>query len=387
MIFLLSGNCHVLLVKQQFIQEVRLQNTLCISLAHTEMLKRDQGKQDVELSLHGIKQCKHANGRMAFLLHEIRDLESKYLEDRSPRGEPGGMFSPFCTDVFLVSPMMRTLQTASLVFENLYSKLRCQPVSDVGIIGSKSDGTLALKERHLNHGYWIVDPLLRERISTNGDVGTERHQLSELLPGFYNEQKMGAMFVNFHLIHPGSLWWIPHTQEHLLDMAQDIEQQKAQSKADGGGEESADTDDEETVASESDRTRAEVSDLRDVVAVGLDNEPLPQLSPVVEDVAAALQKGERKGFEPKVEMEKRQVWEEASRRLRFYQTVPPESSALVRLRAKVWLMSLCLAKSADVVAVVTHSMFLKALTNDSKFSNAEIRAYAVNCENYTVKRL
>lgn len=314
------------------------------------MLKRDWGEADVPLSPEGHEQCTRANRKLAFLLVTLRELERQETKEGKTN------MRPFCFDTFLVSPLTRSLITAANSMHGIDSSWHCASVDE-------GHGTASASKKSAT---WLVDCLLREKISTMGDVGTQRHALFNRLMELHRAGKLQSAVFDFGLVPERGEWWVPHTEDQLRAL---IERNNA-----AKGCATCWSDTASTAASETGEATEGSSVLR------LGNAARRPLSIAENSVRNAFEVAERPSREPFAVDRRMAEWHASNSRLPIYQTVPSESNSLLSLRAKLLLSVLCRAKEANRVFIVTHSLFLKALTGEKKFANAEFRAYTLACE-------
>lgn len=314
-----------------------------------DMLKRDWGEADVPLSPEGHEQCVRANGKLSFLLMTLRELENRQTEEEKAN------FRPFCFDTFLVSPLTRSLITAANSLHGIDSKWHCACMDE-------SRGTAMESKKG---AIWLVDSLLREKISTMGDVGTERRALFSRLMDLHSTGKLQSAVFDFGLVPERGEWWVPHTEDQLRALIQHNEETK--------GCTNCWSDTASTAASE-------LGETVDGSVLRLGSLMKRPLSIAESSMRNAFEVAERPSREPFAVDRRMAEWQASNTRLPVYQTVPSEGDSLLALRAKLLLSVLCRAKEADRVFIVTHSLFLKALTGEKKFANAEFRAYTLACE-------
>ncbi|XP_026190046.1 uncharacterized protein LOC34621702 [Cyclospora cayetanensis] len=317
-----------------------------MKLRFRDMLKRDWGECDVQLSPEGQAQCKRANEKLKALLAAVRDLE----EDEKNEGI--SISRPFCIDAFLVSPLVRALQTAANSFHEIDSSWHC----------SSTNLASARQKRSVT---WIVDSILREKLSTMGDVGTERCSLLSRLADLHKQGKLQSSTFDFGLVPESEKWWVPDTAEQIRALVENCSYPK------GSGSSWSDT--QSTSASETGQ------DAGDAVFIVGSASKHP-LSVAESSIKKTFELAERPARDPDAARRRMMEWEERSARLPFYQTVPEESNDLLQLRGTLLLSILCRAELVDTAFIVTHSLFLKALTGTKKFANAEIRAFTLVCD-------
>ncbi|OEH79019.1 hypothetical protein cyc_05330 [Cyclospora cayetanensis] len=310
------------------------------------MLKRDWGECDVQLSPEGQAQCKRANEKLKALLAAVRDLE----EDEKNEGI--SISRPFCIDAFLVSPLVRALQTAANSFHEIDSSWHC---SSTNLASARQKTSVT----------WIVDSILREKLSTMGDVGTERCSLLSRLADLHKQGKLQSSTFDFGLVPESEKWWVPDTAEQIRALVENCSYPK------GSGSSWSDT--QSTSASETGQ------DAGDAVFIVGSASKHP-LSVAESSIKKTFELAERPARDPDAARRRMMEWEERSARLPFYQTVPQESNDLLQLRGTLLLSILCRAELVDTAFIVTHSLFLKALTGTKKFANAEIRAFTLVCD-------
>lgn len=319
-----------------------------VKLRFRDMIKRDWGETDVPLSPEGHKQCLRANRKLSFLLMALRELEHQQTEEGKAK------VRPFCFDTFLVSPLTRSLITAANSMHGIDSKWHCSCMDE-------GRGTAVESKKS---AIWLVDSLLREKISTMGDIGTERQALFNRLMDLHSTGKLQSAAFDFGLVPERGEWWVPHTEDQLRALILRNDESK--------GCTNCWSDTASTAASETGETMDAVLRLGSLMK--------RPLSIAENSMRNAFEVAERPSREPFAVDRRMAEWQASNSRLPIYQTVPSESNSVLSLRAKLLLSVLCRAKEADRVFFVTHSLFLKALTGESKFANAEFRAYTLACE-------
>ena len=314
------------------------------------MFRRDWGETDVLLSPKGHEQCQRAHHMLTSLLVAIRNLEK---QERT-RGED--RTRPFCVDAFLVSPLTRALQTAANTMHGIDRHWHCAP-------SEGTEGSIGASRR--KNPTWLVDSLLREKMSTRGDVGTETHTLRERLLDLHSKGKLQSSTFDFGLLPERSKWWVPHTADQLEAM---VERFSASNTCDSCWSDTA-----STTASETEEQAVDT-------LLRLGSSPRHPLSAAENSIKNTFDLAESPAHEPHAVYRRMAVWKARNSKLPIYQTVPSESNQLLHLRAKLLLSILCRAEGADTMFIVTHSLFLKVLTGTEKFANAEIRAFLLVCD-------
>lgn len=302
------------------------------------------------LSAVGREQCDRANRKLTFLLRTMRSLE-----DERRVGSNGDEARPFSIDAFLVSPLTRSLQTAA---NSMHGLEWCKGASRA--------------ERHSAEGgdqcrqpIWIVDALLREKISTMGDVGSELQALRDRLVGLYSSGELQTSTFDFGLIPEQHEWWVPHTADQLKELVSNSEECR---QCGNCWSETAST------------AASEAGEGAENTVLRLGNSVQRSLSSAEASVRTAFETAERPTRKRSAVDRRMAEWYANNNRLPRYQTVPCEGNDLLRLRAQLLLSILCRAKDAKSLFIVTHSLFLKILTGEKKFANAEFRAYTLTCE-------
>ncbi|KAL8439962.1 hypothetical protein Efla_007587 [Eimeria flavescens] len=328
-------------------------------LRFRDMIRRDWGESDVPLSPRGREQCVRANRKLAFLLSTLRKLESQ-----NPHVQ-----KPFCIDAFLVSPLTRSIHTAANSLHGINWRCSDSPSPD------QAGSTPSDSSQEAASLVFLVDSLLREKISTMGDVGTERSLLRKRIAELYQQGELLPAAFDFSLIPEATPWWVPHTEAQLQALLQLANAQRPCTNCY--------SDTASTAASDAGEGQQESAFL----ALGPQGEAARkrQLSAAEAAVKGAFEAVERAAREPAAMGRRVAEWEAVSSRLPLYQTVPREGNELLLLRARLLLAILCRAKEANSFFIVSHSLFLKTLTGDSKLSNAELRAYTLRCTDASPK--
>ncbi|KAL8430942.1 hypothetical protein ACSSS7_005618 [Eimeria intestinalis] len=323
-----------------------------------DLMRRDWGEVDVPLSPAGREQCKRANSKLAFLVANLRKLED---DARRNNSYARSSLRPLNIDAFLASPLTRSLNTAANVMYGINWKYP----SPESLEDGKGDQDSSESVEASMGAVWLVDSLLREKISTMGDVGLKRSAIRRRLVELYAEGELEPSAFDLGLLSDHDEWWVPHTGEQLEMLL------KTSKEAPTCINCLSDT--VSTAASDT----CEGMDNSESLCIG--NAVRRQLSPAEISVRSAFGAAERPSREPSAIDRRMAEWHATNTRLAMYQTVPTENKYLLRLRAQLLLSILHSAKEANSFFLVTHSLFLKALTNDSKFANAEIRAYTLTC--------
>ncbi|CDJ53818.1 hypothetical protein, conserved [Eimeria brunetti] len=406
------------------------------------MLRRDWGETDVPLSAAGLLQCSAAAAQLASLLAAIRELEAadKIQSATSPAAAASAaaaaaagtetaaaaankpLLQPFCVDAFFVSPLTRALQTAANTFHNADPSWQCAAAAAAaaapaaaGAAGgpeAAAAAAAAAAASGSSNVRWLVSSLLREKISTKGDIGRERGELLLQLAELYRHRKaLGGCCFDFSLLQPQEMWWVPHTEEELQQQLlllqqeqqqrqrqlQHQRQQQQEQQQRSGSSSCADSpaspaaaaaaaaaaggcasDTASTAASEG--GACETNEC--VLSLG-EGGGRPRCCLTAAGAAArkTLERAEAAAREPKAVQRRLLQWESESGRLPLYRTVPSESNRVLELRAKILLHILCKSEGMYTAFLITHSLFLKALTGgSSKFRNAEIRLFSLICD-------
>ncbi|XP_026190047.1 uncharacterized protein LOC113146555 [Cyclospora cayetanensis] len=145
---------------------------------------------DPLLSPKGRKQCLEAGADLMFLLEKFSGMESQSAGVR-----------PFCTDVLLVFPLKRTLQKASQSVFQVGSKLACSLSQDE-----------AKPKTRVN---WIVDTLIREKLTNLTDTGTEATTLLSHLSELHRDITIFPLVFDIQAIPQGKKCWMPHNANTL----------------------------------------------------------------------------------------------------------------------------------------------------------------------------
>ncbi|KAL8455742.1 hypothetical protein Emag_000316 [Eimeria magna] len=334
---------------------------LVIAMRHAEnLMRRDWGEVDVPLSPAGREQCKRANSKLAFLVASLRKLEEE--TQRNGGHESSSSLRPLNIDAFLASPLTRSLNTAANAMYGINWKC---PRPGISLEEGKKQHASSESVEAAMGAVWLVDSLLREKISTMGDVGLKRSALRRRLIELYAQGELEPSAFDLGLLPDRDEWWVPHTGEQLETLLKTSKETPSCPNCW--------SDTVSTAASDT----CEGMDNNGSLCVG--KAVRRQLSPAEVSVKSAFGAAERPSREPSAVDRRMAEWHATNNKLAVYQTVPTEDRHLLRLRAQLLLSILCSAREADAFFLVTHSLFLKALTNDSKFANAEIRAYTLSC--------
>lgn len=317
----------------------------------SDMLKRDWGEKDVPLSEEGLEQCKRANRMLSLFLSTVRNME----EESRLRGEE--VEQPFCVDAFLVSPLTRALQTAANSMVGVGAKLHCGPNRHMPIVRQPK----SIEEQ----GFiiWIVMDLLREKISTMGDIGLLKPDLTRRLIELRDQGQLEPSNFDFALL-PDDFWWVPHTEDQLKKLVSNFIEASACS--------SCWSDALSTVASESEEKAQEAP-------LHLGSFGKHSLSAGEVALKDAVDVAQWPAREASAVLSRMAEWDRRNSNLPVYQTVPEETRSQLQLRAELLLRIFCQVEGVNTFFMVTHSLFLKVLTNTSKLGNAEFRAYMLEC--------
>ncbi|KAL8271914.1 hypothetical protein Esti_004038 [Eimeria stiedai] len=322
-----------------------------------DLMRRDWGEVDVPLSPAGREQCKRANSKLAFLVATLRKLE-----EEAQRNEAHASFlRPLNIDAFLSSPLTRSLNTAANAMYGINWK--CPP-PDISSKEEMEQQACSDSEEAAMGAVWLVDSLLREKISTMGDIGLKRSALRRRLVELYAEGELKPSAFDVGLLPDHDEWWVPHTSEQLEALLKISKESPSCPNCWS-----------DTVST----TASDTCEGMDNGSLCIGNASRRQLSPAEAAVRSAFGAAERPSREPSAVDRRMAQWHATNNKLAIFQTVPTEDKHLLRLRAQLLLSILCSAKEANTFFLVTHSLFLRALTNDSKFENAEIRAYTLSC--------
>lgn len=254
----------------------------------------------------------------------------------------------FCFQSFLVSPMTRTLQTASLIFGGVGERMRCP--------SQASGGT---DEGHLP---WLVDPLLREKLTNLSDMGTEYGELRERLQKLYLRQTILPAVFDFAAVPQGFRWWLIDPKESLQRLLEDFPAvpNPQSSSANGSKPPGAATTVERRLGN------------RSLLSLG-GASPAP-LSSAEQSVKAAVTARQRQLLS-EVEPDKmHNFWEAVGN------AGPPqqESWEHLKLRASLLLKTLCRSDPTTFLAV-THSHLVSALDGRGTMGNASAKPLLLHC--------
>lgn len=286
---------------------------------------------DPALSAKGREQCRAAGADMLYLMELLDSLGSR----------------DFCFQSFMVSPMTRTLQTASLIFGGIGERMRC-PSEDSG-------GT--------EEGYlpWLVDPLLREKLTNLSDTGTEYGELREQLQQLYLRQTILSGVFDFTAVPPGTRWWLLDSKESLQRLLEDF---PAMPMPQGS------TSSSKLPAAAITLERRSAN--RSVVSLG--GATPARLSSAEQSVKAAVVARQRQLISEMEDDKLQNFWGAVGN------TGPPqpESWDHLKLRGTLLLQTLCRSDPTTFL-LVTHSHLVTALDGRGTMGNASAKPLLLHC--------
>lgn len=331
----------------------------------------DQGVRDVCLTEFGLQQCFRAR-------KELLRVAMALPADVS-------------IDLHLTSPLMRAVQTAVTAFPCPQTSLEKSKLTtyeaDADLFHSSCDSPAEVSARsevlaRIRPVRWVLTPLLRERVDTSGDIGSERKQLLEHVEELEKNERFppGCPFVTSTL--DTSLLPLTLRQTHAqcnswcLEMAPDeLERVKRQLRrrwrTEGTGDLQTDVPARKT------RNPPVEEDAASTTKEELQQQALAALEAVHDFSEASQQK--RAAF-----WDKKQS---SLRRWSLLRQVPLETRDAVFARVRLVLAALCRVRDARIIAMVGHSVTFLLLTEDRKMKNTQTLPYVLDCEAKTVAPL
>ncbi|CDI83468.1 hypothetical protein, conserved [Eimeria acervulina] len=311
--------------------------------------------------------------------------------------ETAAVTNSFCFDAFLVSPLTRALQTASLSFHDVGSALKCPEV----ITEQPQPQQQHHHREHRHHQVtWLVEPLLREKFSNMTDSGTEAAELRQLLKLLCGRHEMFPALFNFALIPDGQKWWLPYLKKTLSTLQKQLRRRlrkqllkgdaPAEEEEEGNGDDSdtlklvdytglSDSDSGESVIYEAPITKAaeeRPAEEKHVFAVGGAVGGPP--SPAEKSVLRTLQWAGKRLQSPKAFKLRQKLWDDDAAVAAAEGRASSETWRHVEEREQLLLLLLCSTKASTFV-FVSHSDFLRGLDKLDRLGNAQLRPLLLHC--------
>ncbi|PFH31101.1 phosphoglycerate mutase family protein [Besnoitia besnoiti] len=339
-----------------------------------DMLTYDPNMPDVCLTSRGLQQCQKASD---FYRDTCRALPSLKV------------------DLFVVSPLMRTVQTALNIFS-------CPPRSEDNerkislSSGETLSGAVGAVEHPLQSAHkFLLFPLLRERTDTTGDTGRDPEALRIHLETLRAEGQIPQSCdvdeaLDWSLMYPGNKWWLQFTDDeaaaaqHIVNQpwyegTDDPTQKSSVLEHVEDGEGAADplsvslTDRKKTGEIRAGRFEGESDKTR------LEGEPKSVRQKVVEALKSS--------YTEVADCQREEAWRRRLQASWRFRKVPLENKQHVLIRSQLGLKALCSVKEAKVVVMVGHSVTFRILTSSPKMGNASIVPFVLNCQDKTVTEL
>lgn len=309
---------------------------------------------DPILTSKGLKQCRRAASWLLEAIQDLRELEKSRAPD----------VSPFCIDAFLVSPLTRTLQTASVTMHQLDAGLKCPEPNEI-----------YHPEKRVR---WIVENFMREKLSNRTDLNLKLPALFSRLLALYDRGMLLPSVFDFTAMPLSETGFSPFTAEQLEGVLMNM-------NVEPSSEANAPTDlDKDEGQAEDDNDSGETSSTLRGASTAADakNDGTILTTPGVHISKLSAPETSVRSLSLRV---KAPLYGEEGIRRRYLQTDGPNAFKVERLRdmktrGKLFLALLCEAEGARTFFAVTHSLFLKVLTKTKMFKNAEIRAFVLYCE-------